>query len=146
MGFSCRIGLGSPWKLAISIDKAFIFRLSSSLERLGDYSKWKRKCTQGPELCAKRLSSSHWYACLGSVIPSGTYELPKSNTFPHLGCRGPRNREQAKPRPTSVKPKGNQDPSPRGLQYCHHHHRKGLIKIHFFGWCFSHQHLITPGL
>lgn len=138
-------GLGSPRKLAIITGKGLISRRSSSLEKLEDNWKGKHKWTQGPTLCAKRLPFPQLYACLGSVIPSGAHELPKSNTFLHLGCRGPHNREQAKPRPTSVKPKGNQDPSPRGLQYRHQHHRKRPVKIHFFGWCFSHQHLITPG-
>lgn len=31
------------------------------------------------------------------------------------------------------------------LAHCNTATRKGLIKIHFLGWCFSHQHLITAG-
>lgn len=76
-----------------------------------------------------------------SVIPSGEYGLPTLNTFHNLRRRGPARGS----RPSPVNPQGETDPSSCALQYWHHCHRKGLIKIHVFGWCFSHQHLITPG-
>lgn len=61
--------------------------------------------------------------------------IAKLKHIPHPAVQRPRKREQASP----SQPIAETDPSLCALQYHHHGHRKGLIMIHVFGWCFSHQ-------
>lgn len=134
--FSLGILALEPQEAPTSADKAWSSLHSFTQEQLKDNLKMSTQIYTRPttECWALHFSGARTLSKCYSI--RWMYAAKLRHISPS-GMQGPCKRESVNPSQTLRK----QSPA---LQY-RHHNRKRLIKIHFSGWCFSHQHFISPG-